>query len=151
MTDFVVSIESSRKKIAKIIDAFYTELEGIVGKASECASTEELWQHRDRVEEIRGAVYKLKKSTSRNTAEAREAYFDSMRADKARGAGDGHYEERLARYEINNISEYKVLTNLERTLEDINNFSYHLDATLRWIKDRFKWMRDDEQWSRMKY
>lgn len=161
LTQIVGNVETSRKKIAETLDRFTREIEGpsdeehdfvcIVEKVQSASDSEELWDARDRMDEIRGGLYKLRKSTARNYAEASDAYYDAIRQEKSRGGNSGHYEEREAKYEMKHIHEYKIMRNLERTLSDIETFSYYFEGRLRWVKDRLKWVRENEQWSRMKY
>jgi hypothetical protein len=155
------TMEHRRKKIATTLDRFYLEIDGpsneeqgficLVDQMKDVSTSEEAWNVRDRIEELRAGLYRLRKTSSRNLAEARDAYYDSIRVEKSRGRSEGHYEEREAKYEMKHIHQYKIMRNLERTYEDVEAFSFYLEGRLRWVKDRLRWLREDEQWSRMKY
>ena len=145
-----------RKSTASIIDSYLLEIdgtpdiEGIVEGVVKCSSSKEAWEYRDRLEEMRGSMYKLHKSYSRNLAEAREAYNDSMRESMARTKNSGAtaWQERQASYEIANITPYKILTQFERLVSDIDNFNKYLSGRLAWVKDRQFWLNSQEKNSR---
>lgn len=140
-------MQQQRLKTSKMIDSFYVEVEAMTGGASACSSSSDMWNYRDRVEEIKAAVYKLLKSSVRNMGGAKEAYDDSMREAMARVKNTGglHFSEREAGYQIRNIDTYKVLVNLERSITDLTNFSRYLDGRLQWIKDRQRWLLEKEK------
>lgn len=140
-------MSTMRDKTAKILDAYYAELESMIDKISKCPSSSELWGYRDRFEEIRAAIYKLTKSTLRNISSAREVYEDRMRESMARVKNTGglHFSEREAGYQIKNIDAYKILTNLERSLEDLKVFTKYLEGRLQWMKDRQRWLLEKEK------
>ena len=147
-SDVLVQVQKQRKKYAETLDAFHVDVEAHVEDVINCSSSEELWDYRDKLEEIRGTVYKLKKSAARNKAEISDGYHDSVRVSMAgikNATGTG--EERKAKYEMQHITEYKILNNLERMVEDLERFSWYLEGRLNWIKDRQRWLMNNERFN----
>lgn len=150
MTDYdsmLTSVQTNRTKVSALVDGFYSEIEGILIKVVECPSTTEMWAYRDRLEEIRAQTYRFKKSTQRNLANAKFAYSDGMRTSMVRTKNTGglHFEERNADYLTRNITQYKILDNVERVTDDLETFSWYLEGRLRWVKDRQHWLLQREQ------
>lgn len=146
-SDVLVKVQTQRKKYSETIDAFYVDIEAHTEDIIECTTTEELWSYRDRLEEIRGSVYKLKRSAARNYAEIQDNYRDSLRVSmsKTKTANGLAYSEREAKYEMQNITEYKILNNMERIVEDLDRFSKYLEGRLAWVKDRQWWVQAKEK------
>jgi len=140
-------VQTTRKRTIEVIDTYYSELENLTEDISSCSSSSVLWGYRDRLEEMRAGTYKLIKSTTRNLGSAKEAYNDGMRnaMSRMKSTGGLHFSEREASYETKNIGSYKILTNLERSLSDLSNFSRYLDGRLQWIKDRQRWLLEKEK------
>ena len=150
MTDFgkiLTSVQESRAKISVAIDTFYSEIEGLLVAVSECPSSTDMWEYRDRFEEIRAKTYRFKKSTQRNLAEAEFAYNDGMRSSmsKMKSTNGMHFEERNAEYQTRNITQYKILDCVKRVVDDVDTFSWYLNGRLRWVKDRQHWLAQREQ------
>jgi len=159
MTDFNEILKTAqkwRKDTAKIIDSYYleidgtVEIEGIAEGVSKCATYKDSWEYRDRLEEMRGSMYKLHKAYARNLAESKEAYDEGMRYSMAsvNNAGGTAWQERQAKYETANITTYKILHNFERLINDIENFNKYLFGRLTWVKDRQYWLQTMEKNSR---
>jgi len=154
--DVLSTAQKWRKNTAKIIDTYLLEIdgagevEGLVEGVVKCSTSKEAWEYRDRLEEMRGAMYKLHKAYARNLAEAQEAYSDAMRESMSRTKNSGAtaWQERQASYEITNITPYKILTQFERLVNDIENFNKYLNGRLAWIKDRQFWLNSQEKNSR---
>jgi hypothetical protein len=149
MTDFndiLVKIQKQRKKYSEMIDAFHVDIEGNVEDIITCGTSDEMWNYRDKLEETRGVMYKLKKSAARNLAEIKDNYRDSERAFQAGIKNpQGHVEERKAKYESQHITEYKIQNNLDRMVEDLERFSWYLEGRLTWVKDRQFWLQHKER------
>lgn len=147
LKDATEKMVDSRKRTSQVIDSLYLELEDLSEKIVTCPSSSEMWNFRDRLEDIRGSIYKLIKSTTRNIGSARETYEAGMREAmvKVKNTGGLHFSEREATYQIKNIDAYKILTNLERSLSDLQAFSRYLDGRLQWVKDRQRWLSDREK------
>lgn len=149
--DYSKSAQKYRNQVKKALDTFYSEIEDLhMPKAMECASSEELWEYRNRLEEIKAQTYKMSKATLRNLSSANEIYQDGLRSamHKSKSTGGLHFEERKAKYETSNITEYKTVRQLEHVKEDISEFRWWLEGRLRWVKDRQKWLREEEQYHR---
>lgn len=148
--------QQRRKETAQIIDTYTLEIDGtaeikgLVQGATECATYTDSWEYRDRLEEMKGSMYRLHKSYSRNLSEAQEHFKDGMRDSMARtkNAGAMAWQERQAQYETSNISAYKLLVQFERMIADIENFNKYLNGRLAWIKDRQFWLNMREKNSR---
>jgi hypothetical protein len=137
-SDVLVRVQQQRKKYAETIDNLFSELESHTEDIINATDPEDLWNYRDHMEEMRATVYKLKKSAGRNHAEIQDGYRDGVRASMARVQNTNglHFSEREAKYEMQFITEYKILNNLERMVEDLDKFSWYLEGRLRWVKDR---------------
>jgi len=141
-SDVLVKVQKQRKKYAETLDTLYAEIESHSEKVPSIEHSDDLWEYRDRFEEIRGVIYKLKKSANRNCAEIKDGYRDGIRnaMAKANHASGLAFAEREAKYEMQFITEYKILSNLERMVEDLDKFSWYLEGRLRWIQDRQRWL-----------
>lgn len=140
------NVQEQRTKMEKSLDSLYVEVEALVPDIISCSSADDLWQYRDRLEDIKSTIYRYKKSTIRNLAQAKEAYRDSMRSTMTRTKNTNglHFNEREAEYEIKNISQYKIQVNIERTLTDVDEFLSYLIGRLVWVKDRQRWLLQQE-------
>jgi len=146
--DILVKVQQQRKKYAETVDSYYMNIEAVVEEITKCASSEDMWNYRDHVEETKALVYKLRKSVGRNYAEINDGYRDSVRVSMAQMKNvSGTGEERKAKYEMQHITEYKILNNLERMSEDLEKFSWYLEGRLTWIKDRQRWLQSNERLS----
>lgn len=142
----LIQVQKQRKKYAETIDAFYVDIEAHTEDIVNCSDSKELWNYRDRLEEIRSVLYKLRKSAYRNFGEIKDNYKDSLRVSmsKTQNASGLHFSEREAKYEMQNITEYKILNNMERVVEDLESFSRYLEGKLSWVKDRQRWIQNNE-------
>jgi len=145
-SEVLIKVQQQRKKYAETVDAFHVDIESKVEDIINCPTADEMWNYRDMLEEIRGMMYKLKKSASRNLSEIKDGYRDSERIfmagiKNAQGTG----EERKAKYEAQHITEYKIQNNLDRMVEDLERFSKYLEGRLTWVKDRQFWLQRSEK------
>lgn len=141
--DILVSAQKQRKKYSETLDTLYSETEARTAEVIACTDSEDLWQYRDRLEEMRALVYKLRRSATRNLAEVEDSYKDGIRnaMSLTKSTNGLHFSEREAKYEMQFITEYKILNNLERMVEDLNSFSRYLEGRLNWVKDRQRWLQ----------
>ena len=147
-SDILVKVQKQRKKYAETVDSFYMNVEAVVEDISQCTSSEEMWNYRDHLEETKATIYKLRKSVGRNYAEIKDGYRDSVRVSMSQMKNvSGTGEERKAKYEMQHITEYKILNNLERMSEDLEKFSWYLEGRLTWVKDRQRWLQSNERLS----
>lgn len=141
--ELLVKAQQQRKKYAESIDAFYLEVEKHAQELASCLDEDDLWQYRDRIEELRALAYKLRRSAARNLAEIEDNYRDSIRIAMAntKNTNGLHFSEREAKYEMQFITEYKIINNLQRMVEDLDKFSRYLEGRLLWIKDRQRFLQ----------
>jgi hypothetical protein len=144
MSEILVKAQEHRKKYAERVDSYYADIEASVPHIIEESDPDKLWSYRDNFEEIKAKTYKMSKSVSRNRAEVFDNYKDSLRNSMAKtnNAGGLHYSEREARYEMANITEYKIINNLDRIIEDLDRFVRYLEGRLMWIKERQRFLQD---------
>lgn len=143
------SIQQEQQKVQRALNTFRDEIESdqFLQGVMNCTKSRDMWAYRDRIEEIKAGVYKMRRKVSRNYGQARDLYKDGMRSAMARAknAGAMAYAEREAEYEIQNITEYKLMNTLERMKDDLDLFYYYLEGRLRWIVDRQRWLQHDEK------
>lgn len=144
--EVLIQVQKQRKKYSETIDTFYSNIESQTEDIVKASSTEELWNYRDSLESIKGVLYKLRKSASRNYAEIQDNYRDSLRVSmsKTQNTSGLHFSEREAKYEMQNITEYKILNNIQRIVEDLDLFSRYLEGKLAWVRDRQRWLQNNE-------
>lgn len=144
MPEILVKTQQMRKKYAERVDAYYADIEASVPHIISESDPEALWSYRDNFEEIKAMTYKMSKAISRNRAEIQDNYRDSLRNSMAKTNNTGglHYNEREAKYEMANITEYKILNNLDRVSEDLDKFVRYLEGRLMWIKERQRFLQD---------
>ena len=144
--DVLIKVQGQRRKYAETIDAFHLDIESCSEDIIACGTSDELWNYRDKMEAIKATIYKLKKSAARNNSEIKDNYRDSERAYQAGIRNpQGTVEERMAKYEAQHITEYKIQNNLDRMVEDLERFSWYLEGRLTWVKDRQFWLQHKER------
>ena len=146
-SDILVKVQQQRRKYQETIDTFYAELESHTNDISECHDADELWNYRDRLEEMKAMTYKLRRSSNRNLAEIQDGYRDGVRVamSKSQNSNGLHFAEREAKYEMQFITEYKIKSNLERMVDDLEKFSWYLESRLTWVKDKQRWLQSKER------